>query len=143
MTLAKRACIARQLARIFAAWAEPVYVTWRSMRPPTSCTSAGCSRGSEVDHLPVAAPGEVAVEVEDVGDAARHARGEVAPGPTDDHDAAAGHVLAPVVAHALDDRGDAAVAYAEALPGDAAEGGLAARRAVERDVTDDDVLLGG
>ena len=37
---------------------------------------------------------------------------------------------------------DAAVAHAEALAGHAADVGLAARRAVERDVADDDVLLG-
>ena len=36
----------------------------------------------------------------------------------------------------------AAVAHGEALAGDAAEEGLAAGRAVERDVADDDVLLG-
>src|SRR5207249_9715344 len=50
-------------------------------------------------------------------------------------------VLAAVVADALDHRGDAAVAHAEALAGLAAEEDLAARRAVQRDVAHDDVLL--
>ena len=67
---------------------------------------------------------------------------EVAPGAAEHDDAAAGHVLAAVVAHALDDGVDAAVAHAEALAGHAADVGLAAGRAVERDVADDDVLLG-
>src|SRR3712207_8544141 len=51
----------------------------------------------EIDHRQVAALGEGAVLVEDVGDAARHAGREVAPcGPDHDHDAA-GHVFAAVV----------------------------------------------
>ena len=45
---------------------------------------------------------------------------EVAPGRADDDDAAAGHVLAAVVAGALDDGHRAAVADGEALAGDAA-----------------------
>ena len=61
--------------------------------------------------------------------------------PEHDH-AAAGHVLAAVIAHALDHRVDAAVAHAEALARHAADVGLAAGRAVERDVADDDVFLG-
>ena len=67
---------------------------------------------------------------------------EVAPGRAEHDDAPAGHVLAAVVADALDDRGRAGVAHAEALADDAAEVRLAAGRAVERDVAGDDVLLG-
>ena len=48
-------------------------------------------------------PAEAAVLVEHVGDAAAHAGGEVAAGPAEHDDAAAGHVLAAVVADALDD----------------------------------------
>ena len=68
--------------------------------------------------------------------------GEVAAGPAEHDDAAAGHVFAAVVADAFDDRVRAAVADGEALAGDAADVRLAAGRAVERDVADDDVLLG-
>ena len=85
--------------------------------------------------------GEAAVVVEHVGDAAAHAGGEVAPGPAEHDDAPAGHVLAAVVADALDDHRGAAVADAEPLAGDAADVTLAAGRAVEGDVADDDVLL--
>ena len=62
-----------------------------------------------------------AVLVEHIGDAARHAGGEVAPGLAEHDDDAAGHVLAAVVAGALDDRDGAGVAHREALAGDAAE----------------------
>ena len=57
----------------------------------------------EADHAHVAALGEVAVLVEHVGDAAAHAGREVAPGRPEHDDAPAGHVLAAVVADALDD----------------------------------------
>ena len=83
-----------------------------------------------------------AVLVEDVGDAAAHAGGEVAPGrPEHDH-AAAGHVLAAVVADALDDGVGARVAHREALAREAAEERAPRGRAVEDGVADDHVLLG-
>ena len=58
----------------------------------------------------------------------------------DDH--AVGHVLAAVIAHALDHRGCAGVAHREALAGDAVEEDLAAGCAVEDHVADQDALLG-
>ena len=67
---------------------------------------------------------------------------EVAAGrPEHDH-ATTGHVLAAVVADALDHRERTGVADAEALADDAAQEDLAARRAVADDVAGDDVLLG-
>src|SRR2546422_10779014 len=72
----------------------------------------------------------------------RPPRREVASRAADDDHAAARHVLAAVVADALDDRVGAAVAHGEPLAGHAPHVGLAARRAVERDVADDDVGLG-
>ena len=106
-------------------------------RRPRASTSGSRSTIAEV-----AAAREVAVRVEHVGDAAAHAGGEVAAGPAEHDDAPAGHVLAAVIADALDHRERAAVADGEPLAGDAADVRLAARRAVERDVADDDVLLG-
>ena len=88
-------------------------------------------------------PRNVAVLVEHEGQAAAHAGGEVAPGRPEDDDAPAGHVLAAVVADALDDRVGAGVAHGEALAGQPAEEGAPARGAVEHGVADDDVLLGG
>ena len=54
----------------------------------------------------------------------------------------AGHVLAAVIADTLDHRDRAGVAHAEALAGDAANERLAGGGAVQRDVADDDVVLG-
>ncbi len=96
----------------------------------------------QVHHLMVAQSVEDVLLVEDVGDAAAHARGEVAPDRTDDDHAAAGHVFAAVVADAFDDGLGAAVPYAEALAGPSAEKGLAAGGAVEGHVADDHVLGG-
>ena len=62
-------------------------------------------------------------------------------GPEDD-DPAARHVLAAVVADALDDGGSAGVPDGEPLARDAAEERAPGRRAVEHGVADDHVLLG-
>ena len=127
----------------------PVYSTWRSSRRADHRDLLGIRQREELDHLLVADPLEAAARrpafaalVEDVGDAAGHARGEVAAGPADHHDAAAGHVLAAVVADALDHGVNAGVADAEALAGHAADVRLAGRGAVEGHVAGDDVLLG-
>ena len=104
--------------------------------------SSGSAERLEVDHLQVAALGEVLLLVEDEGQAAAHAGGEVAAGRADDDGDAAGHVLAAVVAGPLDDGLRAAVADAEALAGPAAEEGPAAGGPVERHVADQDVVLG-
>ena len=63
------------------------------------------------------------------------------PARTEHDDAAAGHVFAAVIADGFDDRMHAAVAHAEALARHAADVRLAAGRAIQRDVADDDVLL--
>ena len=78
------------------------------------------------------------VLVEHVGDAARHAGREIAPGRAEHHDHAAGHVFAAVVARPLDDRDGAGIAHREALAGDAAEIAFAFDRAVEHGIADDD-----
>ena len=95
----------------------------------------------ELDHRQVAAGLEGAVLVEHVGDAARHAGGEVAAGAAEHHHDAAGHVFAAVIAGALDHRDGARIAHREALAGDAAEIAFALDRAVEHGVADDDRFL--
>src|SRR5687767_4398139 len=55
---------------------------------------------SKIDHGQIAATGEVAVHIENIGDAARHAGGKIASGLADDEDDAAGHIFAAVVAYA-------------------------------------------
>ena len=57
----------------------------------------------EADELGVAPLHELRVVVQHVGDPAAHPGREVAAGRPDHDDAAAGHVLAPVVADSLDD----------------------------------------
>src|SRR6201999_4085981 len=93
-------------------------------------------------HLLVDVVAAVALFVEHVGHTAGHAGREVAAGGPEHHDATAGHVLASMIAHALDDGPHAAVAHGESLTGHAAEIRLARGRAVQRDVADDDVLFG-
>ena len=96
----------------------------------------------DVDHLVVHAPEQRLVGIADEREAARHPGREVATGRAEDHRPPAGHVLAAVVADALDDRGRARVADAEPLADDPADEHVAAGRAVEDDVAGDDVLLG-
>src|SRR5207302_5998548 len=86
--------------------------------------------------------GEAAVVIQHERGAAAHARREVASRRPDDHHRAARHVLAAVIADALDDGGGSAVAHPEPLAGDATDERFARRRTVERDVADDDVVLG-
>ena len=64
---------------------------------------------------------EGAVFVENIGDAARHAGSEVAPGHAEHDDRAAGHVFATVVADAFDDGGGPELRTAKAFAGDAAK----------------------
>src|SRR5439155_12511698 len=97
----------------------------------------------DVAHTDVAASLEVTGDVQDVGDASRHAGGEVASRAPEHDDAAARHVLAAMVADAFHDGVSAAVADGKALAGDATDERLTTGRAVEGHVTDDDVLLGG
>ena len=104
--------------------------------------SSGSRERLEVDHLQVAALAEITVLVEDERHAAAHAGGEIAAGRADDDGDAAGHVLAAMVAGPFDHGVSAAVPDAEPLAGPAAEEGLAAGRAVEGHVADEDVLLG-
>src|SRR5207245_4051874 len=93
------------------------------------------------DHGDVAAAGKVTGHVEHVGDAAGHARGKVTARSAEHDHATAGHVLATVVAHGLDDRVDAAVPDAEPSAGHPADISLAAGRAVKCDVAGNDVFL--
>src|SRR6185312_9425215 len=96
----------------------------------------------EFDHRHVAAFGEVAGLVQHIGNAARHAGGEVAAGLADNDDDAARHVFAAMVADALDDGGDTRIAHGEPFTGDAAEIGLALGRAVKHGIADDGGFFG-
>src|SRR5208337_1380807 len=84
---------------------------------------------------------KIAGLIKDVGDAAGHSRRKVAPRASQHHDQALGHVLAAVVANALDDCGGAGIAYRKPLTGHAVEVRLTAGGAVEADVANQDILL--
>ena len=106
-------------------------------------SSSSAFQRIEIDRRQVAALlREVALLVEDVGDSATHAGGEVAPARAKHHDRSVGHVFATVVAKSFDDRGRSRIAHREALARNAGEERLPARRAIEHNVADDDVLLG-
>src|SRR5487761_68617 len=82
----------------------------------------------ERDLVVVATLRECSLHVEDVGDAAAHAGGEVASRRPEHDDDAARHVLAAVVANTLDNDGRTGVAYREPLADEAAEERTPARR---------------
>ena len=99
-------------------------------------------QGFKIDGVQIAALlGKVSALVENIGDAAAHAGGEIsAAGAEHEHDAVR-HVLAAVVADALDHRGRSGVANGKAFAGDSVEEGFAAGCAVEGNVADDDVFF--
>ena len=101
-------------------------------------------QGFEIDRVQIAALlGEIPALVENISDATAHAGGEISTaGAKHEHDAV-GHVLAAVVAHALDDRSRSRIADGEAFAGDSVEEGLAASRAIKGDVADDDIFFRG
>ena len=99
-------------------------------------------QGLEGHHGRVAAFPELSVDIEHVGDSARHAGGEVAPGNAQHDHRATGHVFAAVIAHAFNHRLRAGVAHREALTTDTAEIGFAGNGAVEHHVAGNNVLGG-
>src|SRR6185436_15112620 len=98
----------------------------------------GLGRGNrlELDLVLIAETREPSLRVPDIGNAARHAGREIAPGIADHDDDAAGHVLATMVAGAFDDRDGTGIAHRKALARDALEISLAGNCAVENGVAD-------
>ena len=84
---------------------------------------------------------EIAVDIPDVGNSARHAGREVASSGTQNHDSSARHVLATVIADAFDHGPGTAVAHAEPFGSSSAEESLTARGSVQHNVADQDILL--
>src|SRR5262249_26391058 len=83
---------------------------------------------------------EAALRIVDVGDAARHAGGKVAPRLAQHDDDTAGHVLAALVAATFHHGERTGVAYRESFAGHALEIRLTGDRAIQHGVADDDVL---
>src|SRR5262245_15930030 len=92
----------------------------------------------ERDHAGGALALERSMVVEHERDATTHSGGEVAPRlPEDDYDAS-GHVLAPVITDAFNDRDRATVPHGKPLAGHTVQVRFAARCAVESDVPHED-----
>src|SRR3984957_8085650 len=71
----------------------------------------------ELHHREIAARGKTAVLVEHIGNAARHAGGEVAAGRPEHYHRAADDIFAAMVAGALNDGESPRIAHGEALAG--------------------------
>ena len=100
-----------------------------------------CDDTFQCRHLGVESLGEGVVGVKNESHAAAHAGSEVASCRADHDDRPAGHVLAAVITDALDHRTPVAVTNRETLATHPADVRLAARRPVQGDVSDDDVVL--
>ena len=96
----------------------------------------------DLDHLAIDARAELTVDVIDIRYAAAHTGREVPPGLAQNHHRSASHVLAAVVASALDNRASPTVSHCEALACDAVEEDLAASRPIQRRIANQDVLMG-
>src|SRR5262245_56101498 len=97
----------------------------------------------QIHQFRVAPALELAARIQHVGDAAAHAGGEVPSRPPEDDHASARHVLAAVIADALDNGGGSGISDGEALAGDTADERLSTRRAIQRDVAGNHVVLRG
>src|ERR1700693_419039 len=98
----------------------------------------------EIDRVQIAALlGEVAALVENVGNAAAHAGSKISATGSEHHDQAPGHIFATVVANSLDHSSCSGVAYREPLASDSVEKRFAAGGAVEGDIANQNIFLGG
>ena len=96
----------------------------------------------QIDHLKIAALRKVSFFVDDVCNTAAHPGGKISSRAAEDHDPTSGHVLAAVIAHAFNHSDRAAISHREPLAGDTSDKRFTGRRAIERDVADDDVIFG-
>mmetsp|Transcript_71799 Transcript_71799/g.198195 ORF Transcript_71799/g.198195 Transcript_71799/m.198195 type:complete len:281 (+) Transcript_71799:2077-2919(+) len=101
----------------------------------------GCGHTRKLHRFAVDLCLEGLLWVPDPSHAATHARGKVAARGAQDRNTTARHVLAAVVAGAFHDRPSAAIPHREALGAHAAHEGGTPRRAIQRNVADDHVLL--
>lgn len=95
----------------------------------------------EFHHIHIAVVVKGVVGIVDVGHTARHACSEVATRLAQHHHAAAGHILATVVASALDDGNSTRVAHTEAFAHLSVDVQFATGGAVESCVAGNDVLF--
>jgi hypothetical protein len=96
---------------------------------------------ANLDHLHVDLRLEVTIDIQDVGNSARHTSREVATSSSENDNATASHVLAAVVTNALNDGRSTGVSDSKPLGGDTAEEAATGSSTVQADVSNKDVLL--
>src|ERR1017187_4365759 len=98
----------------------------------------------EVDRFQIAAfLGEVSALVKNVGDTATHASGEISAAGPEHQNQALGHIFAAVVADSLDYRSRSGVANRKPLARDPIEKRFTTGCAVEGNITNQNIVLGG
>ena len=80
------------------------------------------------------------VFIQHIGDSTGHACSEIISNRAKDHRPTAGHVFAAVIAHAFHNGGCTGIAHAEAFACQTSHICLAAGRAVQRDIADQDIV---
>ena len=96
----------------------------------------GFFHGEEVERIQIAIEVKVARLVENIGNAARHARAEVDAGRSEHRHHATRHVFAAMVAHALHHKRRPGIAHGETLTRRAGDEDLTRGRAVGDDIAD-------
>src|ERR1700694_1992646 len=98
----------------------------------------------EIDRVQIAALfGKISALVKHVSNAPTHAGGKISAAGSEHQDQALGHVFAAVVAHAFDHSSRPGVANRKALTRDSVEKRFAAGGAIESNVANQNVVLGG
>ena len=95
----------------------------------------------QFNHCAITVTSKVTVLVKHVSNATRHPGSEVSSGLAQNHDAAAGHVFAAMIADREHHGVDTAVADTEAFTCDPADVRFAAGRPIKADVADDHVVF--
>jgi hypothetical protein len=101
----------------------------------------GLLDGANLNHLHVDLGLEVAVDIQDIGNATRHTSREVATSGSENDDTATSHVLAAVVTNTLNDGSCTGVSDGKSLGGDTAEEAATCSSTVQTDVSNENVLL--
>src|SRR5579864_532458 len=84
---------------------------------------------------------EIAALVENIGDAAAHARREISSASAQHHDESIGHVLASVIADTFDHGGGSRISHRKALARHAVEKCFAASGAIKRNVANQNIFF--
>ena len=132
-----------QLSRIHLARGLSVSSAWRAIRVWMRSISCGIDDGVQVHAGAITTHAhEFARFIQNVGNAAGHARGKIAAGLAQHHHRSLGHILAAMVAHRFHHGRGAGVPHRKAFTGHPVEEGLAAGGAVENHVAHQDVFFG-